>query len=64
MADAQSRVDKMVETSRAEAEAQAKASVAHLTAQVDELTEARDASRQQLTELRTKLDKALAVAEG
>ena len=54
----------MVESSRADAEAAAQAAVAHLTTQVEQLTSARADSRAQLTELRTKVDKALAVTEG
>ena len=64
VADAQGRVDRMIESSRVEAETQAQAAVAHLTTQVNELTSARDASRTQLADLRAKLDKALTLAEG
>ena len=64
VADAQERVDKMIETSKAEAEAEARKSVAELTDQVGQLTATRDAGRDQLNELRAKIDKALSVAEG
>ena len=63
VADAQTRVDKMMESSKHEAEAAAALAVAHLTTQIGELTNARNSSRQHLTEVRAKLDKALAAAE-
>jgi len=63
VADAQSRVDTMIETSRVKAETDAKAAVAHLTAQVTELTEAREAAKTHLGDLRVRIDKALTTAE-
>jgi DivIVA domain-containing protein len=63
VADAQVRVEKMIERSRVEAVTQAEAAVAGLTGQITELTTARDTSRSQLSDLRSKIDKALAVAD-
>ena len=63
VADAQVRVEKMIERSRVEAVNQAEAAVAGLTGQITELTTARDTSRGQLSDLRSKIDKALAVAD-
>lgn len=57
------RADKMIESSRVEAEQAAAAPVAGLTAQADELRSARDAAKEQLTELRAKIDKALSIAD-
>lgn len=63
VADAQVRVEKMIESSRIEAQEKAQASVAHLTAQVSELTNVRNSSKEQLGELRSKIDKALSFTE-
>ena len=65
VADAQARAAKMEETTLREAEEKANAAVAGLNAQIGELTGTRDASKAQLEELRTKIDKALnAASEG
>ncbi|QXC59522.1 DivIVA domain-containing protein [Aquihabitans sp. G128] len=63
VAGAQDRVAKMLESSKLRAQQEAEASVAHLTAQIAELTSARDAAKAHLADLRTRLDKAIAVAE-
>ncbi|CAN5625761.1 hypothetical protein BH10ACT1_BH10ACT1_19430 [soil metagenome] len=63
VAGAQERVAKMLESSKVRAQQEADASVAHLTGQIGELTAARDASKSQLAELRTRLDAAIAAAD-
>ncbi|HRW36879.1 MAG: DivIVA domain-containing protein [Acidimicrobiales bacterium] len=62
VADAQARAARMEETTLREAEEKANAAVAHLTAQIGELTGTRDTSKASLEELRTKIDKAITVA--
>jgi DivIVA domain-containing protein len=63
VAEAQTRVATMIETSRAKAEAEARNGVQQLTAQVEELTGARDAARSHLRDLKHRIDKALNTAE-
>lgn len=63
VADARARVDTMLESSRVKAETEARAAVAHLTSQVDELNGARDVAAGHLRNLRVRIDKALANAE-
>lgn len=63
VADAQARVEKMLETSKRRAKDEAEASVAHLTSQISELTSTRDIARSGLADLRIKLDETIAAAE-
>lgn len=63
VADAQARVEKMLETSKRRAEDGAEASVAHLTSQISELTSTRDIARSGLADLRIKLDETIDAAE-
>jgi DivIVA domain-containing protein len=63
VADAQARADKMMETTKVRARQQAEASVAHLVAQIEELTAVRNRTRSQLGELRTRLDAAISEAD-
>jgi chromosome segregation ATPase len=63
VADAQARADKMMETTKVRARQQAEAAVAHLVAQIEELTAVRNRTRSQLGELRTRLDAAISEAE-
>lgn len=59
VADAQARVERMLETSKERAEQEASAAVAHLTAQIGDLTATRDRAKADLGELKTSIDAVL-----
>lgn len=63
VADAQVRVEAMMEQTKVKAQQEANAEVAGLRDEIQQLVATRDAARTSLSELRTKVDKALAVAE-
>jgi len=63
VADAQARVDSLIESSRQRAQDEAEASVAHLTSHVTTLSETREHLRTQLNDLRGRLDKAISTVE-
>ena len=63
VADAQNRVDSLIESSRQRAKDEAEASVAHLTSHVTTLSETREHLRVQLNDLRGRLDKAITTVE-
>lgn len=63
VADAQVRVDSIMEQTKVKAQQEADAEVAGLRDEIQQLIATRDAARASLGELRTKVDNALAVAE-
>lgn len=63
VANAQAQADQMLAVTKERAKHEADASVAHLHAQAAEMSTTRDTAKSALAELRSEIDKALAMAE-